>query len=174
MEKKQNIYSSLLAFQMLGVTVKKDGSNPHFGNEYATLDEILGKVKAPLNKLGVVFYWSSDLDGMTLIMKHVESDTEVTSTIPYIQKQDAQKLGSNITYNKRYSIVAMLGLEDEDDDGTKAVAPAPKMTVGEAFTKLNKTTGLDGLATAYKSLPNEMQKDTEVIALKDQLKAEYV
>lgn len=168
---KENVYTALLAFQQLGVTVKKDGSNPHFKNKYATLDEILGKVKAPLNKLGVVFYWVSDLEGMKLVMRHVESETEVESTVPYLQKQDAQKLGSNITYNKRYSIVALLGLEDEDDDGQKASAP---MSVNEALKLLRATTTGQELKTVFGGLPKNLWTDVEVLALKDELKAKYV
>jgi len=174
--KEENIYTALLAFQKLGITVKKDGSNPHFKNKYATLDEILGKVKPPLNDLGVWLGWSGDEDGnaITLILRHVASESEVRSTVPYIQKQDAQKLGSNITYNKRYSIVAALALEDEDDDGTKASAPAPAMTAEQAFGKLRVAPTMEELASVYKSLPTNIQKDPEVIALKDELKANYV
>jgi hypothetical protein len=31
-----------------------------------------------------------------------------------------QKIGSNLTYYRRYALVTMLGLEDEDDDGNVA------------------------------------------------------
>jgi len=173
---KETIYTALLAFQELGISIKKDGTNPHFKNKYATLDEILGKVKPPLSKLGVWIGWLGDEDGnaITLVLRHVKSETEITSTVPYIQKQDAQKLGSNITYNKRYSVVSALALEDEDDDGTKAVAPEPKITLEQAFSSLKLATTLEALAATYKSLPVELQKDTEVIALKDELKKTYV
>ena len=51
---------------------------------------------------------------------------------------------------------------------------APPVTTEEAFTKLRVTTTLENLATVYKSLPVDIQKDGEVVALKDELKAKYV
>lgn len=115
-EEKVNIYSQLLKFKQQKITIKKNAQGV-YNNTYANLDEILEKVTQPLLDLGVVFFWRSTLEGLELVMRHDNSDTEITSIIPYLQKSDAQKLGSNITYNKRYSIVAMLSLEDEDDDG---------------------------------------------------------
>ena len=123
----KNIHTQLLGFKKLGITIKKNAQGV-YNNKYANLDEILEKVTGPLTKLGIVFYWRSTLEGLELVMRHNESETELTSIIPYLQKQDAQKLGSNITYNKRYSIVAMLSLEDDDDDGQLASTPAKTTT----------------------------------------------
>jgi hypothetical protein len=42
-------------------------------------------------------------------------------------KDDPQQQGSRITYQRRYAIGAVLGLNiDEDDDGNKASLPQPK------------------------------------------------
>lgn len=117
-----NIHTQLLEFKKLGITIKKNAKGV-YNNTYANLDEILEKVTKPLTELGIVFYWRSNLEGLELVMHHVDSKSEITSLIPYLQKSDAQKLGSNITYNKRYSIVAILGLEDDDDDGQSASTP---------------------------------------------------
>jgi len=45
---------------------------------------------------------------------------------------DPQKLGSEITYYRRYTLQSLLALQAEDDDGNKASRPAPK----KAETKL--------------------------------------
>ena len=118
------IYKKLLEFQKLGISVKKTSINPHFKKSYADLNEVLDKVTKPLNDLGVLIFQShhtkeSDA-GLYTQLFDTEDDTFVESFLPYVQKENAQKLGANITYNRRYSLVTMLGLEDEDDDGNKA------------------------------------------------------
>lgn len=47
---------------------------------------------------------------------------------------------------------------------------APEMTVEQAFVELRKAVNLDTLKQAFTSLPPAIQKDVEVIALKDELK----
>lgn len=115
-----NIYSKLLAFQRMGVKVDRDGSNPHYKSSYTSINEVLDKVKKPLNELGVVIIQTPQPDGLHTVLYDTESDTQIESVLEFVQKTDAQKLGSNITYNRRYSLLAMLGLEDEDDDGNAA------------------------------------------------------
>lgn len=117
-----DIYTKLLEFQKLGISVEKSSTNPHFKNSYASINEVLDKVKAPLNELGVVIIQAPELGGLRTILRDVESATQVEGFLEFVQKSDAQKVGSNVTYNRRYSLIAMLGLEDDDDDGNKASA----------------------------------------------------
>lgn len=118
--KPTNIYVKLLAFQKMGVKVDRDGSNPHYKSSYTSINEVLDKVKKPLNELGVVIIQTPQPDGLHTVLYDTESGTQIESVLEFVQKSDAQKLGSNITYNRRYSLLAMLGLEDEDDDGNAA------------------------------------------------------
>lgn len=114
------IYKKLLQFQKGGVTVKKDAPNPFFKSKYVTLNEVLDKVKAPLNDLGIVIIQESMVGGLLTRLVDTEDDTQVTGFFPYVEVATAQKIGSNITYGRRYSLVALLALEDEDDDGNVA------------------------------------------------------
>jgi hypothetical protein len=120
------IHKKLLEFQKLGVTLKRDGTNPAFGrgSKYVTLNEVLDKVKEPLNKVGIVIVQQpsviADRAGLHTVLMDTEDDTHVESFIPYVNPADMQKLGGAITYARRYSLIALLGLEDEDDDGNQA------------------------------------------------------
>lgn len=114
------IYKKLLDFQKLEISIKKSSINPHFKNAYANINEILDKVKPVLNKMGIVIIQKPKATGLLTVLYDTEDDTHIQGFLPFIQLQDAQKLGSNITYNRRYALVSMLGLEDEDDDGQKA------------------------------------------------------
>lgn len=175
-----SIYAKLLAFQKLGISIKKSESNPHFKSKYADITEVLEKIKPPLSELGVVLTQIPDANGLKTVIYDTDSDTFIESYLEYSQKGDPQKLGSNITYYRRYSLVAMLGLEDEDDDANKvkapqtaapATPPAAKMTLEQAFTKLRAATSTEQLKDAFVSLPKPIKNDPEVIALKDELKA---
>lgn len=125
---EKNIYTKLLEFQRLGISIKKGSINPHFKNEYADINEVLDKVKKPLNDMGVVIIQSPEsfnnigqnFQGLKTVLYDTESGTYVESHTPFINPSDMQKLGGAITYARRYSLIAMLGLEDEDDDGEKA------------------------------------------------------
>lgn len=124
---KSMIYKKLLEFQKLGISIKKSSTNPHFRSNYANLNEVLDKVKEPLNGLGVLIFQTHQNDegeysepGLKTVLYDTEDDSFVEGFLPYVQQENAQKLGANITYNRRYSLVTMLGLEDEDDDGNKA------------------------------------------------------
>ena len=66
-----SIQKKLLEFQKLNISVKKDGKNPHFKSKYATLNEVLDKVKQPLNNLGVVIIFTPNFDGLETTLYEV-------------------------------------------------------------------------------------------------------
>lgn len=121
------IYKKLLEFQKLGISIKKDKRNPHFKNDYASLNEVLDKVKTELNSRGVVIIQTPAENGLWTHLCDVESETDVKCFVPYINPTDMQKLGGAITYARRYALVSMLALEDEDDDGHTASTPTGVM-----------------------------------------------
>jgi hypothetical protein len=47
--------------------------------------------------------------------------------MPYVELTTAQKLGSCNTYLRRYSLITLLGLEEDDDDGNEASKPVVKV-----------------------------------------------
>jgi hypothetical protein len=137
------IYQKLLEYQKLGITITKDAENPHYRSKYASLNEVLAKVKGPLNDMGVVIvqrpwvrtepaaYALPDVQGLLTELVDTEDGSKVECFIPFIGASDMQKLGGAVSYARRYSLVALLGLEDEDDDaesvvGAKTAAASPK------------------------------------------------
>lgn len=109
--------------------VDKDGTNPHFQNRFASLDNIIAKTRPVLNRHGlavVQFPAVSELGAPTLrtIIVHNESGEQMSADMPlFVSKQDMQGLGSAITYARRYAWAAALGIaSDEDDDGNHAAS----------------------------------------------------
>src|SRR5688572_1909440 len=97
---------------------------------YADLATILGAVRPVLGEhgLAVVQLVSADLDrGAVLVSTQVRHSSGATLDSPQLAMrlpQTPQQLGSLITYLRRYSLMATLGLATEDDDGAQA-ATAP-------------------------------------------------
>ena len=164
------ITKKLLEFQRLDLAVKKLGANPHFKSSYATLNEVLAKVKKPLNDLGIVIIQEPQELGLLTRLIDTDDETQVTSFMPYVGADTAQKLGSANTYCRRYSLVTLLGLEDEDDDGEKASAPKvikkvdPFEAAKEAILACTEVEALSKLAeqiTASKKLTDDQKADLQ-------------
>lgn len=101
--------------------------NPHFKNRYADFTSCMDACRIPLsdNGLSIMQYCETINDKLTLVtmLAHV-SGQWIKSHFPLNPiKMDSQSIGSAMTYAKRYSLSAMLGIvsdEEEDDDGEAA------------------------------------------------------
>jgi len=101
--------------------IAKDKINNHFKTKYASLDSInksTGKALAK-NGLCLTSHTAPSEDGLilTTCLWHVSG--QYLDTIVVLPKaHDMQKLGSAMTYARRYSVSALLNVSaDEDDDG---------------------------------------------------------
>jgi hypothetical protein len=108
----------------MGVVLKGD-SNPFFRSKYATLSTILTAIKEPLHESGLVFtqFPVGENELMSMVI-HPESGEWIKGVYRMTPaKNDPQGQGSVITYQRRYALGAILGLNiDEDDDGNAASA----------------------------------------------------
>ena len=98
----------------------KDSKNPHFGNDFASLEAINAVIKQPLadNELSIVQFPISDESGVgitTRIMHKSGQWLEEKWTMPVV-KAGPQQYGSLITYFRRYSIAAIFGIPQTDKD----------------------------------------------------------
>lgn len=137
----KNIAKSLAKFHELMGNVQKDASNPFFHSKYAPLESILPAIKKPLADAGLTFTQiPTGICKLKTIIIDVESGETMDGEFEMTpSKNDPQGQGSTITYMRRYSLVAMLGLNcDEDDDGNiaskqpKTKAKEVKMSPEEA------------------------------------------
>lgn len=118
--KEETLYTALLKSQTEFPNVKRSANNPFFKSKYASLDAILEVVTPILNKNGLFISQSPISEesrigvGTSIIYKDGSSiQGKFTMTLA---KNDPQGAGSAITYARRYALVAMLGLNVEDDD----------------------------------------------------------
>lgn len=110
----------------------KESENPGFkGSKYADLGSVWDAIREPLqnNQFAIIQRTDFDNDNMWLetTLVHAPSDGSIAGRYPLRPtKLDPQGYGSALTYARRYSITAMLGVIAEDDDGNAASAkPAP-------------------------------------------------
>lgn len=132
----------------------KGVDNLFFKSKYADLNEYIQTAKKPLsdNGLAVIQHVgnSETKAKVTTILTH-SSGQWMSSTIELAPtKQDPQGMGSAITYARRYSYGAILGMGAEDDDGN-AASVAAKPTP-EAKAQAQQATQATGATTAQIAL----------------------
>jgi hypothetical protein len=157
----QTLLTALLEVQkeIPALKLGKDASGQVAGNrnyKYLTLEKLMDAVLPLLNKHGLVWVTRPSFnrlgdDRMAPILEYelvhrnagsqIAPSERVLGSMPLmLDKPTSQQLGSAITYARRYSLCAVLGIvADEDDDGAKA---------SEAPTRLLKAKDDDRPLTA--------------------------
>ena len=108
----------------------KNATNPHFRSHYADLASIWDACRGPLgaNGLSIVqFPCDGEVGRIGLCTMIVHSSGEWMSETITVKalKEDPQFLGGVLTYLRRYSLAAVVGVTaTEDDDGNAASTPA--------------------------------------------------
>lgn len=115
--------------------VFKDADNPYFSSKYADLSSVISATQLALAKNGLVVMQSPIFDlaeqkaGVSTMLAHssgqwLSNDLLLPATMRAkegVQRFDAQSVGSAITYARRYSYQAIVGVAAEvDDDGNAA------------------------------------------------------
>lgn len=103
----------------------KNAANPHFKSKYADLSEVLNTIRPVLSKHGLaIVQMPSFAEGVahveTMLMHSSGEWLAEVASAP-VSKQDAQGVGSAITYLRRYSAAAFAAIAQEDDDANASV-----------------------------------------------------
>lgn len=121
--------NKLLDIQKKIGKISKDETNPFFKSKYFDINGLLEALKPVLNEEGlVVIQPLTHIDGKpaiaTILYNAILADPKSGEKIEYItplpESSDPQKMGSAITYFRRYALQSMFLLQAEDDDGNKA------------------------------------------------------
>ena len=102
----------------------KNAVNPHFKNKYADLTEVLDTVLPVLNKHGLTVTQIPGFEGgivtLDTMILHTSGEFITGTSGSPVTKNDPQGVGSATTYLRRYSLAALAGIGQEDDDGNAA------------------------------------------------------
>lgn len=118
------LYAALADAQGEIENATKNAKNPHYRNNYADLAEVLNTIRPVFSKHGLAVLQSTAFDGalvhVTCTVAH-KAGGSISSTASCVPgKTDAQGVGAATTYLRRYSLAAMAGIAQEDDDGQAA------------------------------------------------------
>ena len=143
-EKKSclTLKEAMTEFQKMNVKALKESTNPHFKSSYADLTSVINAVnqgaELGLSFTQVVKYENlllkkSKIDNGSVIehqelhrdihvltvVRHVNGNDTLECTVPVLingnDKDNPQKMGSAITYAKRYGLLSLYGLASDDD-----------------------------------------------------------
>ena len=124
-----NLAAALAKFQAEVIDPTKDEKNPFFKSKYVPLDGLIAAVRPVLTKHGLSYlqFPSGDGQNVTVTTVLLHESGEYIESDPFTlraAKVDAQGAGSAVTYARRYSLSAILGVAwQEDDDGNAASTP---------------------------------------------------
>ena len=163
-KKDRNIYSVILQARGMIGAVTKNATNPFFNSNYADINNVIDTINPVCESLGLVWTQcpkvtkeNQDILYTRLSLEDNPEqfiDSEVRLLLP---SADMQKLGSAITYARRYALISMFGLETEDDDGNSASKkPTPtqkrNLKINEAMDRLveaHKNKDLESATNIY-------------------------
>lgn len=117
---ESNIYNKLLKVQSEIGSISKDTTNPFYNSKYFDINSLIKQVMPLLQKQELVLIQPIQ-DGQ---VKSVIIDTKggsIESSMFLPEINDPQKLGSAITYYRRYTLQSLLALQAEDDDGNATI-----------------------------------------------------
>ena len=123
--KEESIYKKLYLVQKEIGAISKDSINPFYHNKYVDINSLIKQLIPILQEHNL------------LLLQPIEDDKQysriidldggmVESSLVLPTDLDAQKIGGAITYYRRYTLVALLGLQAEDDDGNTATGKLPQ------------------------------------------------
>jgi len=136
MNKSEQINEIAMALSKAQASIKgaiEDSTNPHFRSKYASLQSYIDAAREPLTKNGLaitqlltdIHCENMNLVTIETVLMH-SSGQWISSTFSVpVSKADAQGFGSAVTYARRYSFAAIVGIAPVDDDGQAAQSAAP-------------------------------------------------
>ena len=168
------LFAALAKAQAEVENATKGSVNPHFKSRYADLAEVLNTVRPVFSHYGLSILQSTSFDGtlvhVTTTVAHAEGGWASSCASCSPARIDAQGIGAATTYLRRYSLAAMCGVAQEDDDGNAAshqqrpvqeskredgLLPA---TLEIAQKQLDRCEDMDALGKAWATLPANVRK----------------
>lgn len=115
------IYSKIALVKIEIGTLTKKSDNPFYKSKYLELSDLLEAVEPLLYKNKLVLMQPIVNGEVRSEIYDIETGEVVISAIKLPEINDPQKLGSAITYFRRYTLQSLLSLQAVDDDANITV-----------------------------------------------------
>lgn len=113
--------AALVAVQSKLKPLRRNADNPFFKSSYTDLAALSETILPLLSAEGIALVQGGDGSTLDTILLHTSGEW-IRASLPMPAESNPQKLGSSITYFRRYALAAIVGAvsEGEDDDGNAA------------------------------------------------------
>ena len=130
-EQISELAAALAAAQGMMQNAIMNRTNPHFKTKYADLSSVLNAARKPLSANGLAIVQTIG-DGILHTRLLHTSGQWIASEHPLPMSGKPQEIGSALTYARRYSLSALIGIAaDEDDDANVATSRSNGKATGE-------------------------------------------
>lgn len=174
-----SIYKKLLEVQKEVGAISKDSKNPFFKSKYFDINQLIEHVQPVLNKHGLVLL--QPIEDNKVFSKLFDSEAKqgtetlcISSSLDLPELTDPQKLGSCITYYRRYTLASLLGLQAEDDDANlaskKTSKPVKKLEMTAEIYQKSVDAVKEGKVTIEQIKAKYELSETREKALKELIK----
>lgn len=138
MNKSESIAELTKALVKVQASIKpaiKDANNPFFKSSYADLNSVWDSCRELLTANGLaVIQTTAPVENAVVvetILAHESGEWISGELFLPLTKQDAQGVGSAMTYGRRYGLAAIVGIVADVDDDGNAASSTPKATKPE-------------------------------------------
>ena len=125
---ENSIYKKLYKVQKEIRAISKNSTNPFYKSKYFDINSLIKQLMPILEKYNLLLLQPMSEGSQYSKIVDVDTGDSVESSLSLPINLDAQKIGSAITYYRRYILQSLLGLQAEDDDGNNASIPSKKTT----------------------------------------------
>lgn len=126
----------------------KDRTNPHFKSQYADLASVWDACRQPLSTNGLAIAQGVETDAtkvtVTTRLMHASGQWIESAIASEARDTGPQAIGSCVTYLRRYSLSAMVGVAPEDDDGNEATRHIDTRNVATNVATRHLANGTNG------------------------------
>lgn len=121
MSKETSINEKLFNLQQEIGTISKDAKNPFYKSKYFDINSLINQLQPLLKKHRLLLLQPIEEDMVYSKLICIDGTGGVVSALELPKLSDPQKLGSCITYYRRYTLASLLALQAVDDDANMAI-----------------------------------------------------
>ncbi len=166
-----NLYGALAAAQGKFPEISKNKTG--HGYKYADIADILRAVRPILSAHELAIFQSIEGDKIVTMLAHSTGAT-LRSEYPLVQDgtgrmNNIQRMGAALTYARRYSLTALLGVAADEDVDASEVSVSGGQSQGKSMGAALKDAWKDGVLD---SLPDDATDRDKAVAFSEQLIAD--
>lgn len=135
-ESIEELAKALVAAQARMTHAARNAKNDHLKSRYADLASVWDAIRESLTANGLCVVQQLRTNGKSVVLRtellHVSGQwiaSELPIVVPEGRESDPRVIGSALTYARRYTLSAIAGIAQDDDDGDAAGA-APSTAAG--------------------------------------------